>query len=206
MDALSATGRVLCRHRHSCDGEPFSAPQHRPGDPGELVGEGHDRDVAMGAVHEPFGPSSERSVALSYIGQRRARSMNQLLAQVFVAALADPEQLRLATGRELTRNQAEPRGEIAPAVEAFRPTHGGDQGGRDYRAATWDCRQPASLFVLLHPADQRMARPVCKGVCRDWLLIQSASTYPASRSPSGHDGDTHAPVLIKLPASDRAVF
>ena len=27
-----------------------------------------------------------------------------------------------------------------------------------------------------------------------------------SRSPSGHDGDTHAPVLIKLPASDRAVF
>ena len=22
----------LCRHRHSCDGEPFSAPQHRPGD------------------------------------------------------------------------------------------------------------------------------------------------------------------------------
>jgi len=29
---------------------------------------------------------------------------------------------------------------------------------------------------------KRMARPVCKGVCRDWLLIQSASTYPASRS------------------------
>src|SRR3984957_16283636 len=29
---------------------------------------------------------------------------------------------------------------------------------------------------------KRMARPVCKGFCRDWLLIQSASTYPASRS------------------------
>jgi hypothetical protein len=27
-----------------------------------------------------------------------------------------------------------------------------------------------------------MARPVRKGLCRDWRLIQSASTYPASRS------------------------
>jgi hypothetical protein len=33
--------------------------------------------------------------------------MDQLPAQVFVAALADPEQLRLAAGRELTGNQAE---------------------------------------------------------------------------------------------------
>src|ERR1700678_261554 len=122
MDALSATGRVLCRHRHSCDGEPFSAPQHRPGDPGELVGEGHDRDVSMGAVHEPFGPSCERSVALSYIVQRRARSMNQLLAQVFVAALADPEQLRLAPGRELTREKSARHPPTARARGGAPPT------------------------------------------------------------------------------------
>ena len=34
---------------------------------------------------------------------------------------------------------------------------------------------------------------------------QSASTYPASRAPSGQDGDTRAPVLINFPASS-AVF
>ena len=80
--------------------------------------------------------------------------MDQLPAQVFVAALADPEQLRLAAGRELTGNQAEPRGEIAPALEALSLAGGGDKGGCDDRADAWDCHQPASLFVLLHPADE----------------------------------------------------
>src|SRR5271170_1038691 len=80
--------------------------------------------------------------------------MDQLPAQVFVTPLADPEQLRLAAGRELTGNQAKPRSEVAPAVEAFRPTDGGDKSGCDDRADAWDCRQPPSLFVLLHPADE----------------------------------------------------
>ena len=35
---------------------------------------------------------------------------------------------------------------------------------------------------------------------------QSASTYPASRISSGHDGDTHAPVLINFPASTAPFF
>ena len=47
----------------------------------------------MGATYESLRPSAERRVALSHIGQSRARSMDQLPAQVFVAALADPEQL-----------------------------------------------------------------------------------------------------------------
>ena len=78
--------------------------------------------------------------------------MDQLPAQVFVAALADPEQLRLAAGRELTGNQAEPRGEIALALSALADR--GDKGGCDDRADAWNCHQPASLFVLLHPADE----------------------------------------------------
>ena len=48
--------------------------------------------------------------------------------------------------------------------------------------------------------------PSARGLSR-LAADQSASTYPASKvSPSGQDGDTRAPVLIKLPASDRAVF
>ena len=55
-------------------------------------------------------------------------------------------------------------------------------------------------------AFKRMARPVRKGFCRDWLLIQSAATYPASEALSpGQDGDTRVPVLIRLTASS-AVF
>jgi hypothetical protein len=52
-------------------------------------------------------------------------------------------------------------------------------------AATCEKADPAS-FTLAHPGrlslQKRMARPVRKGPCRDWRLIQSASTYPASRS------------------------
>jgi hypothetical protein len=75
----------------------------------------------MGAACESLRPLAKRRVALSHVGQSRARSMDQLPAHVFVAALADPEQLRLAAGRELTGNQAEPRGEIAPALESSQP-------------------------------------------------------------------------------------
>ena len=93
-----------------------------PGNPRQLVGEGDDRDIAMSPAHQLFRPTAERGVALGHVGQGGARSMDQLLAQVFVAALADPEQLRLAAGRELTGNQAEPRGEIAAALEACKST------------------------------------------------------------------------------------
>ena len=68
--------------------------------------------------------------------------MDQLPAPVFVAAFADPEQLRLASRGELTGNQAEPGGEIAPAVEAFRPADGGDKSGCDDRADAGDSRAP----------------------------------------------------------------
>ena len=44
---------------------------------------------------------------------------------------------------------------------------------------------PRAVWVFVHAEGlsfkKRMARPVCKGFCRDGLLIQSASTYPASR-------------------------
>ena len=108
----------------------------------------------MGPAHQPFHPPAKRRVALRYIGQRGAGSMDQLFAQILVAAFADSEQLRLAAGGELSGNQTEPGGEIATVVEAFRPTDGGDKGGCDDRADARDGRQPASLFVLLHPTDE----------------------------------------------------
>ena len=69
-------------------------------------------------------------------------------------ALADPEPLWLAASGELSSDQTEPCGEIAPAVEAFRPTDSGDKGGCDDRADARDCRQPPGFLVLFHPADE----------------------------------------------------
>src|SRR5271165_3369490 len=88
------------------------------------------------------------------MGQRGARPVDQLLAQILVAALADPQQLRLAAGGELPRNQTEPCGEIAAVVEAFRVTDGGNERRCDDRAEAGDCRQSAGVFVLLCPLDE----------------------------------------------------
>ena len=101
--------------------------QDRPGDPRQLVGEGDDRDIVMGSPHQRFRPSAERRVALRHMGQRGARAVDQLLAQVRVAALADPQQLRLAAGRELARNQTEPGGQIASPVKGLPMTDSGDE-------------------------------------------------------------------------------
>jgi hypothetical protein len=88
----------------------------------------------MGPAHQLFRPSAERRVTLRDMGQRGARAVDQLFAQILVAALADSEQLRLAPGSELPRNQAQPCGEIPAVVETFRSTNGGDNGRSDDRA------------------------------------------------------------------------
>ena len=74
----------------------------------------------MGAFEQRLRPSAQRRVALSDIGQRRARSMDQLLAKILVAPLADAEQLRLAAGGELPRDEAQPGRKIATSIEGLR--------------------------------------------------------------------------------------
>ena len=111
----------------------FPRCKHRPGDPRQLVGQGDDRDIGMGPAHQLFRPSAERRVTLRDMGQRGTCPVNQLFAQIPVAALADSEQLRLAPSSELPRNQAQPCGEIATVVEAFRSTDATRRGSRRQR-------------------------------------------------------------------------
>ena len=46
-----------------------------------------------------------------------------------------------------------------------------------------------------------MARPVCKGFCRDRRMISLLQRIRPRRSPPGQDGDARAPVLINSSAS-----
>src|SRR5208283_2739816 len=73
----------------------------------------------------------------------------------------------------------------------------------------WVNENPA-LDKVEHPFSQtrrqeRMARPVCKGICRDRPLISLLQRIRPRRIPPGQDGDTRALVLINFPASN-AVF
>ncbi len=66
-------------------------------------------------------------------------------------------------------------------------------------------RHPAQDERIVEAFKKRMARPVCKGICRDRPLFSLRQRIRPRRIPPGQDGDTRAPVLINFPASN-AVF
>jgi hypothetical protein len=130
----------------------------------------------MGASQQRFCPSAKRRVALGDIGQRRARAVDQLSAQLIVPALADPAQLRFAASGELPRDQAEPGREITTAVKALRSPDRGDKRRRDERAEPGDARQSAGFFVLFRPADELGVRN-----CSSFRLPCGATSPRSSR-------------------------
>src|SRR6185437_3522041 len=82
--------------------------------------------------------------------------MDQKLAEIFVAPLADPDQTRFAPGRELPRYQTEPGSQIASTRKALAPTDGCDQGrGIQYADSRNGHEAARRLFV---------ARPPCKSL------------------------------------------
>jgi hypothetical protein len=64
-----------------------------------------------------------------------------------VAALADIQQLRLAAGRLLMRNEAEPRGEVSLFTERCVVTDGCDDRGRNDGTDTWDLTDAAATCI-----------------------------------------------------------
>jgi hypothetical protein len=74
--------------------------------------------------------------------------MNEHFAQISVAALADPEELRLAAGRGLARNEPQPGREIAAVFECFSRANRRNQSGGDERAYAWDTRKEPRIRVF----------------------------------------------------------
>lgn len=97
----------------------FFPTQQSPGDPGQLVGERHDHRVAMASRQQAAQPRPERGLALGQWRQRRSGAVDQEGAQIGVAALADPEQPRLAASGVLARNQAKEGAQIAGVAEVL---------------------------------------------------------------------------------------
>src|SRR3954454_10975057 len=92
-----------------------------------LFAKSDNGDIVMGTFHERFRPPPQRRVTLSYMRQRRARSMDQLLAEICITALANSEQLRFTSGGELTWDHAKPGRKIAAPIKDLRPSNRGDK-------------------------------------------------------------------------------
>jgi hypothetical protein len=64
------------------------AGEHRPADPGQLVGERHDDDVLVLTGQQASQPAPDRRVALGEPLEDRPGAVDEILAQLAVAALA----------------------------------------------------------------------------------------------------------------------
>jgi hypothetical protein len=76
--------------------------------------------------------------------------MDQHATQIDVAALADAEQLLLASGGVLPWHDSKPSSEVASATKSGAVTDGGHGGGRDQRAAAGNLTElPAASSLLM---------------------------------------------------------
>ena len=83
--------------------------------------------------------------------------MDQHLAQVHVAALADAEQPGLATGRVLPRHDAQPCREVASFAERSAVADRGNDGCGNHRPNTWDLPNARTAGVGSRDAIQLLA-------------------------------------------------
>jgi hypothetical protein len=119
---------ALCR-RKPAGGEHGFVPQQCPGDPHQLARQRDDDRVPMRTTQQTAQPTTKRCRCSGQPGQSGSRPLDDELAQIFTAALSDPEQLWLAARRCLTRHQPQPGREIAPPVEGAAIADRGNQRG-----------------------------------------------------------------------------
>ena len=125
------------------------AGQHGPSDARELVGQRHHRDIGVTPREQGRDPAAE-AVRFTLDPPRHATgAMDQQVAQIGVAALADAEQPVMAAGGMLAGYQAE-EGRQAPAIteQARVAADGGEQGGGDQGADAGDGHQALGRFAL----------------------------------------------------------
>jgi hypothetical protein len=98
--------------------------ERSPGDPRQLVGQGDNRNVPVRSRQETPQPCPQRRLRLREPGQCCPRTMDKHHAQVRVATLRDPEELRFAPGRVLPEHKPEPGREVPCSTEDRRIAHG----------------------------------------------------------------------------------
>jgi len=111
--SLRLAGKREGRHRVMV----FSARQHRPTDPSQLVCCGNNHDIARGSAFQTLHPLSEiRSFAFG-AQHHSSGSVDEHLAQIGIPPFTDPQQLCLASGGPLSRYQPQPRRKLSSLVK-----------------------------------------------------------------------------------------
>ena len=116
----------------------LGAAQNGPSDPGQFVGQGNHRDIAVHAGQQGANPSTEGCWLGRQGADDGAGTMDHQAAQIAVAAFADTEQPGFAAGGVLVRYDAEPGCEIPPTLESAAVVDGGNESACDHGADAGD--------------------------------------------------------------------
>ena len=92
------------------------------------------------------------------VRQHGSRAMDQVLAKIAIAALADGEQARFAAGRHLARRQSEPRRHVPSTPKGAGVADGGDQRGGVDRSDPGNRHQASHRLLHSAPSDNSLSK------------------------------------------------
>src|SRR5439155_21249113 len=127
----------------------FPARQHGPGNASQFVGDGYDDFVARCPLSKSVHPLPEPSGVILDAKQYGPSTVDQHATQIDVAALADAEQLLLASGGVLAGHDANPGCEVPPTAKGSPVADCGNGWRRDQQAEAGDrARTPAKSVLF----------------------------------------------------------
>ena len=156
----------------SCGGQiVLLTGEHGPGNPCRLIGERDNRAIEPSPRREPLQPLRAAVVMLRQSKHDGTSAMNYLTPEVVIGAPANPAEPRLATGRILTRHEADPRRKFPAQIE-------NDARRRPLRRAPSrlpdrlrQFRQPSAGFVCPAKAQEPLIQLVEPEV-DSWKLVE----------------------------------
>ena len=127
----------------------MSAGQHRPGNAGELVGQGDHQHVAMQPSSGRLDPGPQAHPRpMRPAHQNDVGRLDEERPQVFVAALRDLAQDGAVAGSFLLRHQPEPGAEVPPLLEPGACANGRYNSRRDDRPHARHAHQALTMVIL----------------------------------------------------------
>src|SRR5215813_2578927 len=125
----------------------FVPCHHRPGHPGEFVGERDGGDLG-GAPRQQIGEPGSMPRAMDLgIADHGERASREQAAQIAIALFADTAKLVLAPARVLLRHEPNPGGKIPSRSESLRISDAGDQSGGERGTNTGNVVEPLARLI-----------------------------------------------------------
>jgi hypothetical protein len=126
----------------------FAAGQHGPGDASQFIGDCDHYFVTWCPLGKPVHPLPETSGVILDAKQYGPSTVDQHATQIDVAALADAEQLLLASGGVLAGHDANPGCEVPPTAKGSPVADCGHRCSGDQRTKAGNLAQTPAKRVL----------------------------------------------------------